>query len=62
MCPRISLLLLLLFVQFARSQSNTSEIYSGEFRHGNFLTELTVEIERGEESDQIFFSSPEQNA
>lgn len=62
MLRKISLLLLLFVALSTRSQNNTSEIFSGEFQHGNFLTDLTIEIDRGKDSDQIFFSSPEQNA
>ena len=46
----------------AKPQKNITEIYSGEFRYGNFATQLILEIDRNKDFWQVHFSSPEQNA
>ena len=55
-------LLILLFTIIGNAQSNSLEVFNGEFRHGNFSTDLIIEIDRSNSPAQIFFSSPEQNA
>jgi fermentation-respiration switch protein FrsA (DUF1100 family) len=59
-----SFILFLLLFSFCslRSQTDTEHRYTGEFEYGNFSTDIIIEIESVSDSDQVFFSSPEQNA
>lgn len=54
--------LLVLTLSTASSQNNNEDHYSGEFLYGNFSTNLIIDIGRQNGSDQVFFSSPQQNA
>lgn len=46
----------------AESQNSIENKYSGVFRYGNFSTEITIDIHQKNDLNQVFFSSPEQNA
>jgi fermentation-respiration switch protein FrsA (DUF1100 family) len=59
---KMMLFLLVLSLSPARSQNMNEDQYSGEFLFGNFSTDLIIDIDRQNGSDQVFFSSPQQNA
>ena len=54
--------LLVLSLSTASSQNNNEDQYSGQFRYGNFSTDLIIDIGHQNGSDQVFFTSPQQNA
>ena len=63
---KIILALLILSLSLAHSQETAEKIsgdqYSGEFQFGNFSTDLILDINHRNELNEVFFSSPEQNA
>ena len=63
---KIIWLLLFLFVATGHSQirteNNKTEQFAGVFKYGNFSTELILDIQRQQDLNQVFFSSPDQNA
>ncbi len=62
MANRILFFILVLCFSAAESQSSIEHNYSGVFRYGNFSTEITIDINQKNDLNQVFFSSPEQNA
>ncbi len=62
MADRLLFSFLVLCFLTAESQSSFENKYSGLFRHGNFSTEITIDINQTNDLSQVFFSSPEQNA
>lgn len=62
MADRLLFFFLALCFLTAESQSSIENKYSGVFRHGNFSTEITIDITQTNDLSQVFFSSPEQNA
>ena len=54
--------LVFFYMATANAQNQPSGPFGGAFRHGNFATELLIEIKTSDGSDQVLFSSPDQNA
>ena len=62
MADRLLLFILILCFSTAQSQHSIENKYSGIFRYGNFSTEIIIDINQKNDLNQVFFSSPEQNA
>lgn len=62
MTNNLFLFFLIICFSTTEAQNNNGYKYSGVFNYGNFSTGITVDINRNEDANQVFFSSPEQNA
>jgi alpha-beta hydrolase superfamily lysophospholipase len=62
MANRLLFFILVLCFSTIESQNSLEDKYSGVFRHGNFSTDIIIDIHQKNDLNQVFFSSPEQNA